>query len=94
MGLNEICLLHILKKLKRFNYLQIVHRDLAARNIVVSGEDGEYVLKITDFGLAREICDGMCTLYHDSLSYLCTCVFFCARVFFSGRQMLSASPWF
>ncbi|KAL5270676.1 hypothetical protein ACHWQZ_G001391 [Mnemiopsis leidyi] len=36
---------------------QIVHRDLAARNIVVAGEGGDYVLKITDFGLAREICD-------------------------------------
>ncbi|XP_063689636.1 mast/stem cell growth factor receptor Kit-like isoform X2 [Bolinopsis microptera] len=36
---------------------QIVHRDLAARNVVVSGDGGDYVLKITDFGLAREISD-------------------------------------
>lgn len=34
--------------------MQCVHRDLAARNVLV-GED--YVMKIADFGLARNIRD-------------------------------------
>ena len=40
------------------NYLEsmnIVHRDLAARNILVKEDDYGYVLKISDFGLSREV---------------------------------------
>src|SRR4051794_7990661 len=38
-------------------YLQsrgVIHRDLAARNLLVSNVDGQYVVKVADFGLSRE----------------------------------------
>jgi len=34
---------------------KIVHRDLGARNLLVSQEDGKYVVKIADLGLSREV---------------------------------------
>jgi len=33
----------------------LVHRDLAARNLLVHKEDGKYIVKVADFGLARHL---------------------------------------
>ena len=35
----------------------ILHRDLALRNLLVSGEEGNYIVKVSDFGLSRNIDD-------------------------------------
>ena len=38
-----------------FNF-QCIHRDLAARNVLVSKDyNNQYVIKIADFGMARDI---------------------------------------
>lgn len=34
---------------------KIIHRDLSARNILVAEEDGDFIPKISDFGLSRVI---------------------------------------
>ena len=49
--------------------IQCVHRDLAARNVLV-GED--YVMKIADFGLARNIRDLEYYRKTTDVSLLCT----------------------
>jgi len=33
----------------------IIHRDLSARNILVKEEEGKYTIRISDFGLSREL---------------------------------------
>lgn len=35
--------------------VSLIHRDLACRNILVSFETGAYIVKISDFGMARPI---------------------------------------
>ena len=35
--------------------IKFVHRDIAARNCLVGNKDGELVVKVSDFGMARNI---------------------------------------
>ena len=37
-----------------FGFIQCIHRDIAARNVLVADD---HVLKIADFGLARDVHD-------------------------------------
>ena len=60
-------------------YFQCVHRDLASRNVLV-GED--YVLKVADFGLARDI-------YKDEHYVKTTSV----RMIIHGRSGRCKSAW-
>ena len=56
--------------------LQIVHRDLAARNILVSSSAGNRtIVKISDFGLARQLQD--CNIYHSSSKVISKMRLFC-----------------
>jgi serine/threonine protein kinase len=44
-------------------YVGIVHRDLAARNVLISNDSTTIIAKISDFGLARKLENGV---YKDS----------------------------
>ena len=35
--------------------IHFVHRDIAARNCLVGGEDNELVVKVADFGMAKDV---------------------------------------
>ena len=64
--------------------LKIVHRDLACRNVLIAKDK---LLKITDFGLSREVQVRICTIV-----YVHVCVVLCTIIIVARHVSTSKVP--
>jgi len=65
---KQSILMQILEGIRFLHNEDIIHRDLKPQNILMVRHDEEYVPKITDFGISKELDDDMGSVFNNSLA--------------------------
>ncbi len=62
--MNQICF-----AVKHLHSMSIAHRDLKPENLLLSTNDDSAIIKLTDFGFAKEVSSGLVTPWYIIFSY-------------------------